>query len=302
MILKALVLLEELMSDDQNTRLDMKQLIVEVDGIPVSVWSAGDTGSDVVLLHGGGVDSALLSWREAIPFLAQNHRVYAPDLPGYGETPFRKGTGSITFYLSFLDELLLVLGLPRVNLVGISMGGSIALGYALKNLSRVESLVLVDSYGLANKAPAHFASWLTIKIPGLVNLSYAMMRKNRTMLRWSTRYLLGGPELLTNEILDELAAAIADPDAALAFSEFQLDELRVNGLKTCYMERLHEIHTPALIVHGSEDTLVPLKFAIEAVRRIPGAQLEVMEGAGHWPMRARPDQFNLLLESFYSSL
>jgi pimeloyl-ACP methyl ester carboxylesterase len=182
------------------------------------------------------------------------------------------------------------------------MGGSISLGYTLRNPSRVESLVMVDSYGLAEKTPAHFLSWLTIKTPGLVNMSYAMMRKNRAMLRWSTRSLLGGPELLTDDILEELAGAIADPDAARAFSEFQQDELKINGLKTCYMERLHEITAPTLVVHGSEDTLVPLKYAIEAARRIPGSKLEVMDGAGHWPMRARPEQFNLLLESFYLSL
>ena len=63
-------------------RQGMKQVTVEVDGLPVSVWTAGESGSVVVLIHGGGVDSALLSWREALPFLAQNHRVYAPDLPG----------------------------------------------------------------------------------------------------------------------------------------------------------------------------------------------------------------------------
>lgn len=283
-------------------RQGMKQVTVEVDGLPVSVWTAGESGSVVVLIHGGGVDSALLSWREALPFLAQNHRVYAPDLPGYGGTPFRRGTGTLEYYLAFLEELLQVLGLPRVNLAGISMGGSISLGYTLRNPSRVESLVMVDSYGLAEKTPAHFLSWLTIKTPGLVNMSYAMMRKNRAMLRWSTRSLLGGPELLTDDILEELAGAIADPDAARAFSEFQQDELKINGLKTCYMERLHEITAPTLVVHGSEDTLVPLKYAIEAARRIPGSKLEVMDGAGHWPMRARPEQFNLLLESFYLSL
>jgi pimeloyl-ACP methyl ester carboxylesterase len=291
-----------MMTEDNAVRLDMKQTAVEVDGFPVCVWTAGETGSDVVLIHGGGVDSAVLSWREAIPFQAQNHRVYAPDLPGYGGTPFRKGTGSLNYYISFLDELLQVLGLPRVHIAGISMGGSISLGYALKNPSRVASLVLVDSYGLTNRAPSHFLSWLTIKVPGLVNMSYAMMRKNRAMLRWSAKSLLGGQELLTEEMLDELAGAIADPRAALAFSEFQQDELKLSGLKTCYMERLHEIQAPTLIVHGSLDTLVPVKYAREAAGRIPGAQLEVMEGAGHWPMRARPGQFNLLLESFYSSL
>lgn len=278
------------------------QVTTEVDGLPVSVWKAGNQGSDVVLIHGGGVDSAMLSWREAIPFLAQNHRVYAPDLPGYGSTPFRKGTGSLDFYIPFLEVLLERLGLPRVNLAGISMGGSISLGYALRNPSRVESLVLVDSYGLADNVPAHFLSWLTIKTPGLISMSYAMMRKSRVMMRWSAKSLLGGPELLTESMLAELEDAIADPDAARAFSEFQQNELKLERLKTCYMDRLHEIQAATLIIHGSADSLVPLKYAREAARRIPGANLEVLDGAGHWPMRARPEQFNLVLERFYSSL
>ena len=281
---------------------EIEQVTTDVDGIPVSVWRAGNRGTNVVLIHGGGVDSALLSWREAIPFLAQNHRVYAPDLPGYGATPFRQGTGSLDFYIPFLEALLERLGLPRVNLAGISMGGSISLGYALKNPSRVESLVLVDSYGLADRVPAHFLSWLTIKTPGVISMSYAMMRKSRAMLRWSAKTLLGGPKLLTDSMVAELEDAIADAGAARAFSEFQQDELKLGRLKTCYMDRLHEIQAPALIVHGSEDSLVPLKYAQEATRRIPGAKLTVLEEAGHWPMRACPEQFNLALERFYSSL
>lgn len=290
------------MDIDLQSKPEIKQVTTDVDGIPVSVWTAGNCGSDVVLIHGGGVDSALLSWREAIPYLAQNHRVYAPDLPGYGSTPFRKGSGSLDFCIPFLEALLERLGLPRVNLAGISMGGSISIGYALRNPSRVESLVLVDSYGLADKAPAHFLSWLTVKTPGLVGLSYTMMRRSHAMVRWTAKYLLGGSELLTESMLAELEEAIADPDAARTFTEFQQDELQFARLKTCYMDRLHEILAPTMIVHGSEDSLVPVKFAREAAHRIPSARLEVLDRAGHWPMRARPEQFNLLLESFYSNL
>lgn len=275
------------------------QCFVDVHGLKVSCWKAGESGSAIVLLHGGGVDSALLSWREAIPVLAKTHRIFAPDLPGYGDTAFEPGMGKMDQYPIFMSNLLDALGLPTTSLVGISLGGGIALNFTLDNPKRVEKLVLADSLGIADRVPFHFLSWLTVKTPGVIPWSYSIMRSNRASLRWGLASIFGDPSRMTESLVDEVQKVVQRKDTARAFYELQKSEITPTRIRACYMDRLGEIHQPTLIVHGSKDRLVPVKYAIEASKKIPNARLEIIEGAGHWPMRERPEEFNKIVEAFF---
>jgi pimeloyl-ACP methyl ester carboxylesterase len=118
------------------------------------------------------------------------------------------------------------------------------------------------------------------------------------MTRWSLSGIFADQRNISEDLLDEVVAVIQDPSAQRTFNQFQKSELCRRGLRTCFMDRLGEIQVPALVVHGSQDTLVPLADSREAARRIPCAQLEVIPGAGHWPMREKPDQFNRLVVDF----
>lgn len=71
---------------------------VSVNGVNVACHVAGSGKETIVLLHGAGVDSAMLSWGEVIPLLAQRYRVIAPDLPGYGDSDRIDGEYSLPFY------------------------------------------------------------------------------------------------------------------------------------------------------------------------------------------------------------
>jgi esterase/lipase len=92
-----------------------------INGLRIHYFTAGEAGSPVVLLHGAGVDSAKLSWELALGPLAQEHRVFAPDLPGYGQSDKPDVTYNTDFYLDFLAHFLDALQLPQVALVGLSM-------------------------------------------------------------------------------------------------------------------------------------------------------------------------------------
>ncbi len=284
----------------QNVEDVATQCFVNVNGLKVSCWKAGNSGSAIVLLHGGGVDSALLSWREAIPVLAKNYRIFAPDMPGYGDTAFEPGMGKMDFYPTFLGNLLDALGLPTASLIGISMGGGIALNFTLDNPKRVEKLVLADSLGIADRAPFHFLSWLTVKTPGVIPWSYSIMRSSRASLRWGVASIFGDPSQMTESLLNEVQKVVERKDSAKAFYELQKSEITPTRIRVCFMDRLGEIHQPTLIVHGSKDRLVPVKYAVEASKKMPNARLESIEGAGHWPMRERPEDFNKIVETFFS--
>ncbi len=124
----------------------MEQHSVRIDGKEIVYYEAGSDGSPVLLLHGGGVDSALISWNEIIPLLAERHRVIAPDLPGYGLSAKPKVDYTQEYYLDFLGKFLDALHLERASLAGLSLGGGLSLGFTLEHPQRVDKLILVDSY------------------------------------------------------------------------------------------------------------------------------------------------------------
>ncbi|MBL8092722.1 MAG: alpha/beta fold hydrolase [Anaerolineales bacterium] len=271
---------------------------VTVDGLRIHALVAGEAGSPVVLLHGAGVDSARLSWEETIGPLAREHRVYAPDLPGYGQSDKPDVIYNAAFYTTFLAHLLDAWQLPKVSLVGLSMGGAIALSFTLAHPERVARLVPVDPYGIMPKVAWHRTSYLYVHSP-LNELSYWFFRQSRSMVRWSLlASLISNPERVTDQLVDDVFAASRAPQAGKAFSSFQRHDLTWNGLRTNYLDRLHEIAAPTLFVHGEKDPGVPVAYARQAHAQVKGSQLHVMQGCLHWPMRDRPGEFNRVLVEF----
>ncbi len=270
-----------------------------VQGIKTRVFTAGDHGHQVLLLHGGGIDSARLSWEPLIETLAPNFRVLAPDLPGYGDSARPKIIYSIQFYVDFVTAILDQFSFERVSLAGVSMGGAIALGLALQKPQLAEKLVLIDSYGLQSKISFHQLGYLYVRIPGISPLTWALIR-SRWMTRESLKMLLRRPGMVTDELVEMTYEQIMRPDASRAFTSLQEEEMTWTGLKTCFMDRLSEIQAATLVMHGSKDMLVPPECSRKASQLIPGARMHWMEGCGHWPQRDNPDEFNRVVLEFLS--
>src|SRR5574341_1179349 len=236
-------------------------------GCQIAAYHFGvEGGPPVVLLHGGGLDSAMLSWRDTIPALVEaGYRVYAFDWPGYGQSPSA--------------------------LVGISMGGGAALGFTLAHPDRVEKLALVGAYGLQDRVAAHFWSALYIRLPLMNTLTYALLRSSPWAMRETMKAIIRRPASLTDALLAEADAALRSPGAGEAFAQFQRREMGWRRVRTCYMPQLDKIAAPTLIVHGTADVGAPVKYAREAAQRIPNAVLHIVEGAGHWTQRDAPEEF-----------
>lgn len=279
----------------------MNGYFVDVDGVRTHVIQEGSGGEPVLLLHGGGIDSALLSWKLTIPVLAENFTVYAPDLPGYGNSADAFGGMTQPRLVEFTRHLMKRLDLPSAHLVGLSMGGGAALGAALEDPGLVKTLTLVDSYGLADRAPMHLLSYWVIKMPWVTQWSYAWMKRSRWLTRWSLTSILKRPGSITPSLVDEVFQVLQDERGWRSFEVFQLDEMSPSGLKTVYMDRLAELKMPVLIIHGDKDSLVPLSAAQEAARRLPNGQISILKGCGHWPGRDAPEEFNQVLLDFLNS-
>jgi pimeloyl-ACP methyl ester carboxylesterase len=279
--------------------MEIKESTLLVKGIQTHYYETGSKGSTVVLLHGGGTDSAHLSWGEVMGPLAEaGHLVIAPDLPGYGGTDRPDISYNTAFYLDFIKAFLDELKIQKASFMGLSMGGGLSLGFTLENPQRVEKLVLVDSYGIQRKVAMHFLSWMMVKIPGIMEYTWKLERKSPAMMRWAISNVVHDPEKISPELMDELMKAANHPLAGRAFTSYQRDEVFANGLKTVYIDRLHEVKVPTLIVHGELDAGVPLACAEDANRRIIGSKLVVFKGAGHWAQRERPEEFNKTVIEF----
>lgn len=99
-------------------------------------------------------------------------------------------------------------------------------------------------------------------------------------------------------MVGEVFTAMQKTSSQKAFGQFQKDEIEWRGVKTNFINRLGEISQPVLLVHGSRDAGVPVKYARRAADRLPAARLEVFEGAGHWTQRDEPEWFHQLLIEF----
>lgn len=278
--------------------MSVSQHFIEVNGIRTHYLRAGTAGPPVLLLHGGGTDSAALSWKLTIEPLAGHFRVFAPDWPGYGESGRPTIRYTMDFFIRFLGDFMGALDIPAASLAGVSMGGGIALGFALQSPDRVRKLVLVDSYGLQPAAPLHKLSYIFVRLPWVNELAWAMIRHSRAMARLSLQNIFYRPAAISEGLAEEVFAEVQKPRAGHAFISFQKDEVAWRGLRTVYMDRLHELKVPTLIVHGEKDRLVPLQYARQAHQRIRGSRLYVIPECGHWPQREKPEEFTRVLLDF----
>src|SRR5918911_5468855 len=194
---------------------------VEVDGLRIHYLKAGKGDAPVLLLHGGGYDSASLSYKHVIGPISEHRRVFAPDWPGYGESDKPKMKYTTEYYVGFLGRLMDALGLEKANLVGISMGGAISLGFSLRSPQRVEKLVLVDSHGLGREVPGRVVSAALVRLPLLNRLMWAALGRSRKMVEWSLRTVFYDPRLVTRELVDEVFQVAKNPGAGQAWGSLQ---------------------------------------------------------------------------------
>jgi pimeloyl-ACP methyl ester carboxylesterase len=274
--------------------------MLEVDGLRVRCLTAGAGGPPTLLLHGGGFDSAEFSYGRVVGPLSRGRRVFAPDWPGFGGSDKPDLDYDLAYYVDFLDHLMDALGLARAALIGISMGGGAALGFALNKPERVEKLVLVDSYGLGREIPRGRLGYFLARTPLVADLIYALMRRSRRILRLGLLSIVHDRRTVTDDLTEEAHALLSEPDSGRAFRSFRANEVRWDGLRTDFSDRLGEITAPTLIIHGAHDRAVPVAWARRAHRRLPNSELRVFHGCGHWPPRECPEEFNRVVEDFLS--
>lgn len=263
------------------------------DDVDVRYFVAGE-GPPVVLLHGIGLDAAAVSWRYLLPDLAREFRVYAPDLPGHGGSDKPRTRYTTDYFRGALEGFLDAVGTDLPRLVGISMGGAVALGHALDH--GAERLVLVDSYGLGEDAPWRAGASVALRVPFLQRLWWSGVGANRGAVREHLRALVAGRP--PAELVEDVYRTVQDGAVGRTVGSWQRSEFRACGFATNYRDRLDTLSAPTLLVHGGADPLFPSEWSAHAADAIPDSDLCLFEECGHWPPRERPGEFARVVGGF----
>ncbi|MCX2946713.1 alpha/beta fold hydrolase [Lentzea sp. NEAU-D7] len=244
-------------------------------------------GSPVVLIAGGAQWQH--SYRDTIPALAEHHTVYAVDLPSQGYTEAAEDFSyEIPAMADAIGTFLDAVGLRKASLVGHSWGGAWSLSFAERHPERVDRLVLMDSPGLDEEPAAQTALF---GVPVVGEAAVKLMR--RADFEKSLRSAFSHQERVTPEVVDETWAWLSAPQRRSAFVEL------VRSQDYGPLDRgLERITAATLVIWGQDDQWLPVSYAHEYGRRIPGAQVQVVPGAGHNVHEDDPARVNRLLVGF----
>lgn len=256
----------------------------------------GPVRGTVLLLHGGGYDSAALSWGGVGAALAgAGYRVIAPDVPGYGESPAATWVATQERLVAWVGEVVDALGVQGCVLGGLSMGGGMALGYTLTHPGSVAALMLFGTYGLATRITAgpgsgvtQLLGWASLR-SGLLGAVMPRIVRSRRLVSLTVRALVPDPARRTPDLLNAVREEGLRGTGSTSFAQWQSDQMGPTRLRSSYADQLGSLTLPVLVVHGASDVGVPVTQIRAAVPRFPDAHLVVVSGGGHWIQRDQPD-------------
>lgn len=257
-------------------------------------YETGGDGKEVLLLLHGN----FATWRWWQPLLRntpRGYRAYAPDLRGCGDTDRPEEGYTIAQHAEDVDHLIGALGLKRIHLVGHSLGGCVALDYALRHPQRIKTLTLVAP------APAEGRSVINASNYGRSFASSAstMHSAFRLAERFGTH----------RKILERALSRMMAPDLIDAdFDTLVNDAVRMSrNAAVGHIETLNswdvqdaigQLNLPVLIIGGRNDHLIPAAALQKAAEKFPNVRLIIWPRMGHTPQLEHPERFNGILLKF----
>ncbi len=270
----------------------------------------GGHGSPVLFVHGLG-SSGYMEWRHNLEPAAVRHRVFAPDLPGYGRTDKPRARYSVAYFARFVERYMVDRGLRSASIIGASLGGRVSLELALERPRLVRKLVLVNTLGLGR--PQVKATQMAYGLVSIPRVGEAAMKLARGALRWAPPTVIrrvaarysGQSADLERTMDDDYISDLREMYAADEFHSAYLATIRslirpqaLLGGQHDVTRRLNELKIPVQLIWGADDPLFPVAHAERAVSLIDGCALAVIAGAGHTPQAEKPEEFNRVLHRF----
>ncbi len=229
-------------------------------------------GEPIILLH--GLFGALSNWTSVLKYFKQNFTVVIPLMPIYTASLVEPSIEGLT---GFISDFIQFKKFDKVNLIGNSLGGHIALFYTLNNPHKTSKMVLTGSSGL-------FEAGMGQSFP---------RRSSRDFIRERVEYTFYSPKTTTQELVNEVFEIVNDNNKALRIIKMARSAQRQN-----LAHKLKEIQCPTLLIWGLNDNITPVPVAHEFHRNIKNSQLAFIDHCGHAAMMEQPERFNLITEKF----
>ena len=273
-----------------------KDHYIKVGNINTRYWALGDRGSPVILVHGLGASADI--WMHNVETLAAQHRVYVPDLVGFGRSDKPSVTFTPAYAIQFINDFMNALNIEHASLVGQSLGGGISLLYTLQFPNKVDKLVLVDSAGLGKE------TIFTLKLMSLPIIGELMSRPSRMQVSLFFKLAVRNPAVITKDIIETYYEFFSQPGAQKFLLNVVRSIVNVHGgrkdLLSPILKDLQKITAPTLIIWGKQDRVLPLKHAYFAREQLPNSSIHILDHCGHIPNLERPDEFNKVVLEFLS--
>ena len=255
------------------------------------------SGRAVLLLHGLGADHT--TWDPIIDQLARRYTVIAPDLLGHGQSAKPRADYTLGGYANGMRDLLTVLGIDRATLVGHSFGGGVAMQFAYQFPERTERLLLVGSGGLgpevtpvirAISTPGFELVMAPLTMPGVRHVAAAAMR---ALKRTGIKEFRDFDEVAT------IYESFREYDARSAIAHVTRAVVDWRGQIVTMADRAYLTEAmPLCVIWGEDDRVIPATHASLAAELAPGARVELIANAGHFPHKDHPERFVRILNDF----
>jgi pimeloyl-ACP methyl ester carboxylesterase len=229
-------------------------------------------GKPLILLH--GLFGALSNFRDVIQHFSKTHQVLIPMLPLYSMPVLNTGVKSIAH---FLQDFISYKKWDKVNLLGNSLGGHVALVYTREHPEKVNSLILTASSGLYENA---FGS----SFP---------RREDKEFIRKKVAVTFYDPKHATDELVNECFEIVNDRNRVLRILALAKSAIRHNMARD-----LPNMKMPTCLIWGRNDTITPPEVAEEFHQLLPNSKLYWIDACGHAPMMEHPHVFNQILDGW----
>jgi 2-hydroxy-6-oxonona-2,4-dienedioate hydrolase len=236
------------------------------------IESGKQGGETLLLLH--GLFGALSNFESIFKRFSDKYNVVIPILPIYEMPIFEV---SVMGLVDFVTKFVAFKEFDKVHLLGNSLGGHIALLYALAHPDQVASITLTGSSGL-------FESAFGNAFPKRGDYEYIKKKTGDTFY---------DPAVATKELVDEVFSIVNDRAKGIRVVATAKSAVRHN-----LADKLHKIKAPTLLVWGQQDAVTPPFVAEKFHEMIEDSRLYFLDKCGHAPMMEKPEEFNTILENF----
>ena len=248
------------------------------------------SGPVIVLLHGGY--GSLQNWEYWTPWLQDDYRMISMDLPAHGLTG-RTASDRYTRQdmVQSVGELLNELGVDSFAMAGHSMGGGVALQYALTYPGQVNAMILVGPEGIPPEGGYDLEGVFfedQLDLEGVLNdksLSITERLLGKIGSPWAVEAALqtmyADPDSVTTEVVAEFGRILRHEGNRYAITLMFRQSLATMDIEEDLAPRAHEIEQPVLLLCGMEDALVPPDVCNRAHHLLPNSELKMYENVGH---------------------